>query len=93
MLASQFVSFGLHMLISSCGFGEFCRAGAEDALAGRRGAPLTRPRCSGSLSVGVGSYGSGKDGETVDSVNAVAAVIMLPCLSRKQNSGGITSML
>ncbi|CAD6265479.1 unnamed protein product [Miscanthus lutarioriparius] len=34
-------------------------AGAEDALAGRRGAPLTRPRCSGSLSVGVGSYGSG----------------------------------
>ncbi|XP_066352901.1 protein CHAPERONE-LIKE PROTEIN OF POR1, chloroplastic-like [Miscanthus floridulus] len=34
-------------------------AGAEYALAGRRSAPLTRPRCSGSLSVGVGSYGSG----------------------------------
>ncbi|CAD6341706.1 unnamed protein product [Miscanthus lutarioriparius] len=43
-------------------------AGAEDALEGTRGAPLTRPpcfggaprpRCSGSLSVGVGSYSSG----------------------------------
>ena len=92
VLASQLLVSRLHVLISSCGFGEFCRAGAEDALAGRRGAPLTRPRCSGSLSVGVSSYGSGKDGETVDPFNAVAAVILLP-LSRKQNSGGITSML
>lgn len=31
---------------------------AEDAFAGIRGAPLTRPRCCGSLSVGVGSYDS-----------------------------------
>ncbi|CAO2201741.1 unnamed protein product [Urochloa humidicola] len=32
--------------------------GAEDGPAGRRGAPLTRLRCSGSLSVGAGGYGS-----------------------------------
>ncbi|RLN04192.1 protein CHAPERONE-LIKE PROTEIN OF POR1, chloroplastic-like [Panicum miliaceum] len=33
-------------------------AGAEDGPAGRRGAPLTRLRCSGSLSVGAGGYGN-----------------------------------
>ncbi|CAL5006382.1 unnamed protein product [Urochloa decumbens] len=33
-------------------------AGVEDGPVGRRGAPLTRLRCSGSLSVGSGGYGS-----------------------------------